>query len=174
MLVVYNLGRAEGEDNFNLRSIEIFDKLNLAAPLMKVLRRLGRSESDLVRDIYMIRLMIRFGRGLLLKTSEEGTADLGANMGAFRDLVLDPDASELLNINEYQNIKYYSKENLEELIDWIYTINVMLAFREAGKEGVTSTLSQKIDSFYRIAKDFKKMSVSSRYELELLLEKLQK
>jgi glycosidase len=172
MTALYNLGKIESEENFNTRSLQIFDKLNLASPLMKILRRFGRSEDELVCDLYMIRLLIKFGKGLILQTPDDEVHEQDANIRLFKELLLDPDALELLHVNEYQGIKYYSKENLEDLISWIYTINVMLAFRESDINSQNDELKKRITALYNFSNDLKVMSAASKYQLDLLLGNL--
>ena len=107
LIAVYNLGKIEGQENFNTRSLQIFDKLNLASPLMKILRRFGRSEDELVCDLYMIRLLIKFGKGLILQTPDDELQKQDANIRLFKELLLDPDAAELLHGILYKSSGYH-------------------------------------------------------------------
>lgn len=72
-----------------------------------------------------------------------------------------------LHLHEYDGIKYFSKENFEEMIDWLFTI-LVIRFEKELTEKKENKIIKCSDSF----KEIKVLGEKSNYKFDLLIENL--
>jgi glycosidase len=162
-------------------------RLNLNWPLLNLLKRTGRGDQAIKRDIQLIRLLSRSEVGLCTFIPEDQTikpdilnelSGSGLNekiQFTMKDIFSEQSVQELIGVNEYEAVTYYSKEDFEELIDWLFTRNVLALFEknndfeEVEKPKQTEKLLQQC-LFKRFTA--RKMSDFCGYELEKLRKEI--
>jgi len=87
-----------------------------------------------------------------------------------------------IGVNEYQNIVYYSKENFEELLDWLLTISILekmiLIILESNPENeedykkLHPEIVELINHSFKKYQMVKKLSDESGYRLEEFIDSL--
>lgn len=175
--VVLERSRTDGE-------ARLFDELMLQIPLSHILRRLGRSEADIYQDIDLLRLLSDVSPRLKAESvraaldfdavSEE--SDSANRLSApevefWKELFADEKARKFLGINQYEDVWYYSKENLEDLLNWFFTTEIIkqnIAGELKEKENRKQILRFIQTAFERIGY-MKSLSDKSEYKLLKLL-----
>jgi len=164
---------------------DLHSRLNLNWSLRNLLKRSGRGDLAIDRDIQLIALLWRSEISLCRfvpdkeslepeKTDEWDSTELGekVNQDAL-SIFSEKDLQKLIGVNEYKGVTYYSKENFEELIDWLFTRNV-LAFFDGAKELDKEEYPIHNEELLKecLSKRFKalKMSDLCGYELEKLMQ----
>jgi len=85
--------------------------------------------------------------------------------------LLDDEAVRIyLGVNQFENVWYYSKENFEELLNWIFTFYGLELMKNDNYEIITRKFDQLFKKYFEIIEASKK----SEYKLEQLKEKLTK
>ena len=177
-----------------------YEKLLLGKPIKHVLQRLGRSEDEIFKQITLLNILLKFNNKIFdieelfeklpikssIKTEEKFWKKYKSK--SFLDLLNDDYVKVFLNVNEYKNAWYFSKEQFEILINWLFTVTVCsyTIKRESDLEHIdikTSKLRKvasltpvEIKLILLIAKTYyqvdfvKSLSIQSKYKLDKLKE----
>lgn len=149
-------------------------KLLLEKPLYTVLKRTGRGDHDIMLDTIPIGALHRYSiHSDLIASVEDNRNEIF--LRPLITMLSDEQVKLFIGVNEYEGAWYYSKENFEELLDWIFTLAVFSLFREENSgDALPAEAIPKLilaaDAIFRI----KEISEQSGYRFERLKEQLQK
>ncbi|GBD91650.1 alpha amylase, catalytic domain [bacterium BMS3Abin04] len=181
-------------------SADEYEKLLLGKPIKRVFQRLGRSEDEIIKKITLLNILLKFNNKVFdveelyekipikssIKTEEKFWKKYKS--ASFLELLNDDYVKAFLNVNKYENIWYFSKEQFEILINWLFTVTVCsyTIKRETDLEHIDiaanklrkieSLLPIEIKLILLIAKTYyqvdfvKNLSISSKYKLGTLKE----
>jgi hypothetical protein len=182
------LGRIVPTDEYDKQSLELFDKFLLAEPTIEILRRLGRSDFYIGQQIDLLRILIKYylfeigARPIDNEEADNGKTPIVENNNLdkherilLEKLLMDDEVKDFINANEYEGIWYYSKESLEELIDWLFTLKLLNYFGENENifDGTTKAedneeLKEFLEKNYLTTIKLKEISRLSEYKLKSL------
>ncbi|MDP2424622.1 MAG: alpha-amylase family glycosyl hydrolase [Bacteroidales bacterium] len=108
--------------------------LLLHKSLHKILQRTGRGENDIDLDITLIGILLRHPNPLFC-FSEFATQQPPDKLPEHKVRELlewldDPWVKNFIGTNQYEQVWYYSKENFEELVGWLFTASLFCYFKE--------------------------------------------
>ncbi len=174
------------------------EELKLMSPFSNVLRRLGRGDIGVEREFFLLNTLLGYYDKLFSLESgpvhllgitniEEIQNFLPEHKSELIDQMMDDhNVRSFLLVNEYENVFYYSKERLEELVDWIFTVSVIVFMRMIKKEkdekrsagdqnGETDkNLVEYIRKMYLLSEHIKECSERSEYKFDKLKANLTK
>ena len=89
---------------------------------------------------------------------------------------------EFISVNIYNDEWFYSKENFDELLDWISSILIFICAKELWIDTINNNkdyefedkIILKIKRIFKIINTVKDLSLKSEYKLEILKQKLSK
>jgi len=150
-----------------------FDKILLDTPVGNILRSLGRGEYEIYREISLINIL-QDKEKIKCSFSKEDNNQLERNNRREKNCLLilleENRVCEFISVNEFENIVYFSKENFNELIEWLLTLSILdliyqsktVKNEELSKEDLITSLK----SLYRVFQEMNELSVRSEYKLE--------
>ncbi|HHN47629.1 MAG TPA: alpha-amylase, partial [Bacteroidales bacterium] len=152
--------------------VNFIKEFHLHTPLQNVLKRTGRSEKDIALDINLISTLLRYGAQKYFTGSDSGDGSQKTPEALSKNLLTmldDPQLKEFLGVNQYQDVWYYSKENFEELVDWLFALGLFELFREENMQAISpEKIKSKIEQAVRFAISLKETSERSGYRFEKL------
>jgi hypothetical protein len=87
--------------------------------------------------------------------------------GAWTRLLADDTVREFLGVNEFEGVRYFSKESFEELVDWLFGLSAL------GGPGADPTASgPALEAAFRRRNEILELSHRCAYRLDLLVRKL--
>ncbi len=96
----------------------------------------------------------------------------------FSDLLKTDLVQNLLNVHEYNETYYYSKENFEDLVNWLFTLSLVedvLTLNKAGKRiNKRKRFSKMLKAKYLIVQKLNQISVNSEYKWKVLNKAIEK
>lgn len=202
-LSLNNLGALRPGEEVATASLKIADELFLAKPLHQILQRLGRGENDIYQVISLIRILIKYNPYNTSPADQKTNANekikleftnsilnrkLTRRESSFIEkLISDMDVRQYIGANFYQGEWYYSKENLEELTDWMFTIRLLnyLSIQQqaeiskkkqplpaAGRLSERKEILEYVRNAYHLNRFIKDVSSHSGYKLTNLYENI--
>ena len=162
--------------NNNTLQDNFVEELVLDTPVRNILKRLGKSENDVDRDILLLNILNRYDEKFfdLDKEVEENnkenfSAYLKIKSKEILEFFEDPAIKAYLGINRYEGVTYYSKENFENLINWLFTLITVTKNKEIKDD---KDIEKILRLYYLLFYYVKFYSDNSEYKLESLQEKL--
>lgn len=123
------------EDKGEVNKSNYIDILLLDTPVKNLLKKSGRGEGDLYKEILLLNLLIRFDDQVESIFENEETpltiTDYSPvekeyfRSSQLKKILEDDSAKIFIGVNDYDGKTYYSKENFEELISWFFTLYVL-------------------------------------------------
>lgn len=168
----------------------MLDEFGLSKSALGLFKNLGLGDYDAYQEMLLIRILLRYSHRAFDLGQAINSANLNGKTNAvslikeksemWENILCDETAREYLNVNEYHGVVYYSKENFEELADWLFTIavlsyleNIEIANGEyVDKTGDINSTIYKIKLTYKICELAKQAANNSGYKLYSLLENL--
>ncbi len=158
-----------------------FDVMMLDAPLRKILLRLGRGEYEVYRETILLDIIqsefelineLLTGHSTKIINSKNELKEDG-----FSILLKNEDVRNYLGVNEFEGVTYYSKENFEDLLDWILTISSLENMKCGKEENLTpeECFGKKALLFKTMVNEFNlviMLSEKSEYQIKKLIENL--
>ena len=153
------------------------ENLLLDTPVKKILQKLGRSDSDIYRDIILLNIFQQHSDEIMnvFKRKREEVLSIESEdcpESGLLTLLDDGNVQAYLDANKFEKVWYYSKENFEELLDWLLTLSGISMMK------VEEKVKMKKDYFEEKSKHFKQnyscyqtlvdISKKSEYKLERL------
>jgi hypothetical protein len=145
-LFTAQLGRIINEADAAEISRSWIDEWLLGKFIVQTLRELGMEEPAAWRIVTLVKILVQHGAALHL-------APAAFNL---QILLADLDAQAYIGVNRYQGILWFNKESFEELIQWLYTIGMLI---DPARQADLELLVQR----WQAAAD------ASAYQLEKLL-----
>ena len=132
------------------------EKLLLEVPIRNILSKLGKGDGEVNSDLNLLKL--------LLKNENQFTKS------GLSSMLDDECVKNYLQVNLYNNIWYYSKENFDEMLKWIFTFEILDLMRLE---------TDSIDNLFNlITAEFKKytelfaLSDKSEYKYKMIKDML--
>ena len=163
------------------------EKLLLDDRINEALRHTGRGESGIEFEKTLVEILVEKEISFTELTKFEFVNKSNGKfkkakekeiLKAFYNLLQDGKVQKLVNKHYYNGIVYYSKENFEDLVDWLFTVSLLDNLGEILK---LSKRIQKDKRFFTLLRakyllvgKLKEMSVNSAYMWDKFLEKLKK
>ncbi len=159
------------------KEISIIDETLLFTPVKKILKRLGRGDEGVNRELQLINILLNFSDRLFdTEKGPENIFDLDSKKDVVEfvakikgNLVEKLFASDLVKsfllVNEYKNVVYYSKERFEELTDWLLSISLINYFSllQIDKQGEKDDSSEMIVSGDKSVQFIKNINIVGQY-----------
>ncbi|MGD8781668.1 MAG: alpha-amylase family glycosyl hydrolase [Ignavibacteria bacterium] len=151
-------------------------RLLLDKPVRHLLERHGKGEESRLKKLTLLNVLLKFNGDLFnvadkkaepdeLKNSSQIIKYLKGNKADLIKEILNNEFVQIfIGVNEYEGIKYYSKENFEDLMNWIFTLT-LIDYNLKCKSG---NIVELIKGSYLICEAIKNISVQSDYKLEEL------
>ncbi|MCF8242070.1 MAG: hypothetical protein K9J16_11840 [Melioribacteraceae bacterium] len=157
----------------------ISEKLLLDDPIKRVLKRLGRSDEDIYKEFTILNILLDYDTALFNLTEEEKVLfdkKTQVNIPEFvakrrkkdlQKLFEDDYVKAFLGVNFYDGIWYFSKENFDELFNWLFTLSIVSLFYNKSKDADSS-----VKKSFLIYNHIINQSHSSGYKWEELKDHL--
>jgi glycosidase len=163
------------EEKGKINKENYFDVLLLDTPVRKILERLGRGTNDVEKELILLKLLLEHDSELVkvftpLKISASKLIDDSLKECVLLNLINDSGVRTFLGVNEYENVVYYSKEQFEELLDWILTLNVLDIIQHDESESIDFLEAKKlkIENSIKCLEKLIDASRQSEYKLDKL------
>ncbi|MBN1302307.1 MAG: hypothetical protein JW995_13910 [Melioribacteraceae bacterium] len=133
-MVITELHKIYDEDE---NRMSIIDELLLIYPVNKILKRLGRGDIGVERELSLLKVLLNYTdklfdveKGPVNIFNIKSESDIQNFISIFKQelieqLLMDEDVHSFLLVNHYEGIWYYSKERFEELVDWLLSIALL-------------------------------------------------
>lgn len=190
-LALYEIGTLTDSQLPAKYSLELIERFNLSRPALNSLNRLGLGEYEAKRSLNLIRLLVKYNfqifdykeagqKGREWSEEDHLNQEAREKLHLIEDIFLDDDAHIFLGLNFYDGIWYFSKENFEELCDWLFTVSILNYLRKSFDVYDVSELDDKdLKIFVEKAKFslnlsnlIKRLSAESEYKTDNLKEKI--
>ncbi len=134
----------------------LLETLWLETPIRNAFAKLGRGDFETARSLMLL--------GILRSPAAKAPALFGPDAGgSWTALITDDGVRAFLGVNEYEGVRYYSKESFEELVDWLFGLSAL------GRPGDDR---RALDAAFRRRGEILELSRRSSYRLDVLLRKL--
>jgi hypothetical protein len=182
LFLLYNVLRSlkglfgeEGEINKQ----NYLNKLLIDSPVHEILKHLGRGEHEIFTEITLLNILVEYENNLFDVADVEEEFKVTKGNEEIRDYLRKEKSSEFLNfinddfvktflgINFYEGIWYFSKENFEELIDWLTTTALT-----KNKYSSDSKYLIKVKNIFYLNSYFKETAENTGYKLEELTREI--
>lgn len=140
----------------------LFDKLLLDWPLERVLAKTGKGHQGKQKDMNLIRILLSYENSHSEQANErkedqqeKDTTSSIKSKKEKRIITIDnsnhqkllsflqlKNVQDFLGVHEYEGVTYFSKERFEELIKWIFTLNIQKVFLPNTYEESKTTYNQ--------------------------------
>jgi glycosidase len=165
---------------------KIKDALRLDSIIRRHLQSFGRNESEIYFDEILLNILKsdgNFEKLLSIDNINRNNSKFKRRIlrGVFKEmteLLKTENVREFIALHEYKGIKYYSKENFEDLIDWLFTLSILNDI--CNLRNVSSRVNKQkrfeilLKAKYDLVKKLKEVSAIAEYKWENLLENLNK
>ncbi|RMD48690.1 MAG: hypothetical protein D6830_06390, partial [Ignavibacteria bacterium] len=106
------------------------EKLELDKVTVQILNKLGRGERGVFYDSHLLKIMLNISFPLEEISDSETSSEFKSGLRneikkKFATLLENEHVAEYINVNKHNSIVYYSKENFEELLDWLFTFSIV-------------------------------------------------
>ncbi len=181
------LFETEGTINRN----NYFEAALLDKPVKEILQRLGKGEYEVYRYVILVNILnkIFFSSDDIFNVSKikngmENKGNDDFNFTWVIKLLQNKEVQEFIGVNDFENVLFFSKENFEEFISWIFTINVLkyvsndlikkIKSPSQKHDLDISTLRKKITLAFNKYKKILSVSHNSEYKLGVFIENLER
>ncbi len=185
-LVVSNLSLLF-EDDGDLNKKNYINKILLDSPIRQLLQRIGKGEYELLRELLLLKILQDINNGAIemFCDSQENEKEERGKYGfnCILKMLDDESVKTYIGVNEYEGIVYFSKENFEEFLDWLFTLSItekiiLYFLTEENKYEVDQNSEKKIvDIVKKAFKNYtviKKLSEESGYRIDIFKDFLRK
>ncbi|NJD22982.1 MAG: alpha-amylase [Melioribacter sp.] len=134
-------------------------------PVKKILQKLGKGNGEMFNEINLLNILLNNFYGMMDVFSPERKSEQFS-------LPDDDAVKTYLGVNQFENVWYYSKENFEEILKWIFTFYGLETMKD--ESYVSDTITKLFDLSYKKYFEIIEASKKSEYKLELFKEKVNK
>lgn len=155
-----------GSDKINTENY--LEELLLTNSVKQTLKKLGRGESAIPKELALLNLLLESelpNAESKIEESDETSFCSKMLIKAFDN----ENAKKFINVNEYQGIVYYSKENFSELLDWYFTL---LLLEIVKTNNSIKTLVEQIQKVHSTCQEIIAYSDKSGYKIDQLITML--
>ncbi|MEW6193717.1 MAG: alpha-amylase family glycosyl hydrolase [Bacteroidota bacterium] len=155
------------------------DELLLDTPIRNILRRLGRGDAEVYNELLLLNCLRETSKitdDIFDSTVEKDLRTKQVSYGKLVAILEKPVIKNFIGVNEYEGIIYYSKENFEELLNWLFSLYLIYKIdgpnnKLEGDKHSTEKIVFIKDSFEKYRK-VKRLSDESGYRYENFIDKL--
>lgn len=154
-------------------------QLKLEWPLQNLFKMTGAGQPEIIRNINLINILVTYGHELfdfnrpaIHQSESDSKRKLTQKVNLAVKMANDEFVQNLIGVNIYKEVAYFSKEQYEELSDWIFTLAVLNYFTEKNipEDHLPDILKQTLDFWYST----RLLSENSGYRMKALRENLKK
>ncbi len=149
----------------NLNKDNFLSEMLLDSPVKRALIKFGRGELELNQEILLLSVLMEFEGKVFEYGNEKSFDALISNLNNEKIRVL-------LGVNEYQDVLYYSKENFEDMINWMFSLNFLEILKD--NASLPKNINKQIIDSIGICEAIKKAAIESEYKLQSLINLLEK
>ncbi len=147
------------------------DTTYLYNPIRNILRRFGKGEPAVEKDLNLILILAGSGNAF---SSVIETENMKTTFSTFcLNLFTEPLAKTYLNINAYQGTLFFSKESFDELMDWFFSIAIFELLKLKPSEESFEKTELKIMEMFKLSDEIKNMAIKSGFKVDLFVELLE-
>jgi glycosidase len=158
------------------RKTKAMDELLLHKPLQNVIKRTGRGEKDILLDITLVKLLPEHPVDLFFSKPAKDEVVDGISKSLASKLVQmldDNKVKEFIGTNQYQDVWYYSKENFEELVDWLFSLGLFNFMAKSNADNAEeSTIKAGLTQGVNVSVRLKETAEKSGYQFEKLRDSI--
>jgi len=166
--------RKQMPETGELNKNNFFDKLLLDIPVSRIFYKTGMGENEYSKEIYLLKSLLKFGSAPLkfekLEYLDKKIQINNERLDLFKEILEDHWVRNLLGINTYEGVTYYSKENFEELINW--TLSVTFADYLSSEKFVPKTKPDIVDEYMIASVELRDLIISASEKSEYILPAL--
>ena len=144
---------------------DIFNKLYISKHVEKILRKYGKGDFVVGNELLLLRVLLENFEKNHIIFKEINKEKILKHL---LDLIKDELVQKYLGVNEYKSVIYFSKENLEELLDWLYSIH-FLQFKDVSNKSFQNDVIELTNVYSELLE----LSKKSGYKLDKLLESIE-
>jgi len=131
--------------------------------IRRILLKLGKGNGEIFNEINLL--------DILINNFDEMIEIFSPKRESEQFPLLDDETVRIyLGVNQFENIWYYSKENFEDLLNWVFTFYGLEIMRNESNN--SDTITKLFDQSYKKYLEIFEASKKSEYKLEQLKEKL--
>ncbi len=158
-------------------NIDIYEELFFEEVCSSVLSKLGKSHDELQEIKLLIKTLSKFSSVLNKYIQENHKVKLSERITSTQQLLLnileDDLVRQFIHVNEHNGVKYYLKENFEELVSWFFTLALIKLYTLLFKGELTAAdVEDSVLHLAKIVNYVKLVSEDSTYRYEKLKEML--
>lgn len=174
--VISNMKKLFPETDAEITTGNFLSALMLDSPVRKILSRFGKGNYELNREIALLDVLLKtesFEPEKSIAAKGEGkdkAKTRPAFHGELTEILEIEAAKNFLAFNIFEGTQYFSKENFEELCDWLLTMKLIVINPDASSTG--KTIENEILKLHSWNKTMKEYSVKSGYKVEPLKKML--
>ncbi|MCK5086506.1 MAG: hypothetical protein KAQ90_03250, partial [Melioribacteraceae bacterium] len=159
--------------------------LLLGNPLKNILKRLGRGEEGVAKEITLLNILLEFedklfngspnsGNILKLESKKKIKEYLAVDKKELIEKLLEDNyVQTFIGANYYEDEWYYSKERFEELVDWLMSLALikLIGIEKSSRAKTKTEKNEKkkiINRLFKLNEYLKICSKKSEYKLEAL------
>jgi hypothetical protein len=164
-LFVHALGKVINPKGFAGQSRTWIDEWRLGKTMLGVLMGLGLEEGAAGSSLTVIKWLTSHQRWFEMKPSDQKQA-----YAILELLFKDVEVQQFLQVNQYNNIWWFSKESFEEMLWWL----MMVAALTIGSDPLhpVNTVVAELEKCYSIIQTWQQAEEKSEYQVEKLLSAL--
>ncbi len=160
---VHALGRLVADEDVAQQSRSLIDEWMLGRVLQQALQELGLGEGEAAQRVLVI-------KQLTIHQSWFEDLDRAHTYALVEALLQDREVQQLLGVNRYQGVLWFSKDAFERLLWWMLLLAVVRLTADRSRTPREAT--QAIGACYAIVSDLRAAAESSGYQIEKLLENI--
>lgn len=165
------------EKDGDVNKTNYLHKLLIDAPIHDILTHLGRGEHEIFTEMTLLNILVECEINLFNVIDVEREFNItkenvelkdflkNYKVKDFQTLIHDDFVRTFIGVNFYKGIWYFSKENFEDLMDWLATSTIVRAFNSDDSEEMQ--LAQ-IKNILYLNRYFKNSAANTGYKLEEL------
>jgi glycosidase len=167
MLTLENIFGKKGETGQSM----IADILLLDNTINRILEHLGRGKVEIYNEINLLKILLKYEEQLVNIFEKEKLSDNQQNQyiileekiytSSLKSLLLAEDVKKFIGVNEFDGEIFYSKENFELLLDWLFTLSLLKQ-----KNIDVTNLGYMIKLKFNVYQSIKEISDKSEYKFE--------
>jgi len=164
-LVVHEIGKIFNDDNFKSHSRSLIDEWLISKIIFHLLSKSGLEDSRINKAVSLIKLLTTHQDLFQIDTPKSNR-----EYHLLWHMLNDQEVQSFLQVNRYEGILWFNKENFEMLAWWLFVVSTI----ESGmnKKRKKETVAKEIAERYGIIQKWLKAEKTSEYQFEKLLEGL--
>lgn len=161
-------------DEEDINGNNFIEKMMLNIPVRKMISRLGKGDYEVDRSILLLNIILHYEEQyshLFNDDKRNSKKDVETkfekeNNSLIQHLFEEEAIKLFLGVNQYESVTFYHKESFDELLSWIFSINLLNSKYDE------KVFIEKMNEELKRYIELERYSKESNYMLEKLLEKV--